>query len=194
MDKKKIVEQVSELALPICEACGVELVDVEYVRERDWYLRVYIDKEGGIDIDDCTAVSGDLEKVLDEKDVIKEQYYLEVSSPGIDRPLKKDSDYVDHYGKKIDVSFYAPFEGKKVQTYELVSHDEAHLVVKNFKKQKSDPGAVAYFICQTTFGFLREDFTSECGFCKSHCAAGQGEAYFSGRTVQCGGRGAHHSL
>ena len=56
--------------------------------------------------------------------------------PGIDRPLKKDSDYVDHYGKKIDVSFYAPFEGKKVQTYELVSHDEAHLVVKNFKKQK----------------------------------------------------------
>ena len=117
MDKKKIVEQVSELALPICEACGVELVDVEYVRERDWYLRV-------------------LEKVLDEKDVIKEQYYLEVSSPGIDRPLKKDSDYVDHYGKKIDVSFYAPFEGKKVQTYELVSHDEAHLVVKNFKKQK----------------------------------------------------------
>ncbi len=180
MDKKKIVEQVSELALPICEACGVELVDVEYVRERDWYLRVYIDKEGGIDIDDCTAVSGDLEKVLDEKDVIKEQYYLEVSSPGIDRPLKKDSDYVDHYGKKIDVSFYAPFEGKKVQTYELVS--------------QSDPGAVAYFICQTTFGFLREDFTSECGFCKSHCAAGQGEAYFSGRTVQCGGRGAHHSL
>lgn len=126
MDKKKIVEQVSELALPICEACGVELVDVEYVRERDWYLRVYIDKEGGIDIDDCTAVSGDLEKVLDEKDVIKEQYYLEVSSPGIDRP----------HGKKIDVSFYAPFEGKKVQTYELVSHDEAHLVVKNFKKQK----------------------------------------------------------
>ena len=85
MDKKKIVEQVSELALPICEACGVELVDVEYVRERDWYLRVYIDKEGGIDIDDCTAVSGDLEKVLDEKDVIKEQYYLEVSSPGLDR-------------------------------------------------------------------------------------------------------------
>lgn len=89
MDKKKIVEQVSELALPICEACGVELVDVEYVRERDWYLRVYIDKEGGIDIDDCTAVSGDLEKVLDEKDVIKEQYYLEVSSPGLTDRLKR---------------------------------------------------------------------------------------------------------
>ena len=103
MDKKKIVEQVSELALPICEACGVELVDVEYVRERDWYLRVYIDKEGGIAIDDCTAVSGDLEKVLDEKDVIKEQYYLEVSSPGIDRPLKEDCDRVSQYGKYRDV-------------------------------------------------------------------------------------------
>ena len=136
MDKKKIVEQVSELALPICEACGVELVDVEYVRERDWYLRVYIDKEGGIDIDDCTAVSGDLEKVLDEKDVIKEQYYLEVSSPGIDRPLKRTVITSITMEKRLMYPFYAPFEGKKVQTYELVSHDEAHLVVKNFKKQK----------------------------------------------------------
>ena len=133
----KVTELTAELAGPIVAGNGCTLWDVEYVKEAGaWYLRVYIDKEGGIDIDDCTAVSGDLEKVLDEKDVIKEQYYLEVSSPGIDRPLKKDSDYVDHYGKKIDVSFYAPFEGKKVQTYELVSHDEAHLVVKNFKKQK----------------------------------------------------------
>lgn len=113
MDKKKIVEPVSELALPICEACGVELVDVEYVRERDWYLRVYIDKEGGIDIDDCTAVSGDLEKVLDEKDVIKEQYYLEVSSPGIDRPLKKDSDYVDHYGKRLMYPFMPRLKARR---------------------------------------------------------------------------------
>ena len=87
MDKKKITEQVTELVLPIVEAAGLELVDVEYVRERDWFLRVFIDKEGGIDIDDCSAVSNALAKLLDEKDFIKDQYYLEVSSPGIDRPL-----------------------------------------------------------------------------------------------------------
>ena len=136
MDKKKIVEKVRELVQPIAEKNGVELVDVEYVRERDWYLRVFIDKEGGIDIDDCTAVSNELEKLLDKEDFIKEKYYLEVSSPGIDRPLKKDSDFVDHYGKKVDLAFYAPVDGKKMLTGELISHDADHLVIKNFKNQK----------------------------------------------------------
>jgi ribosome maturation factor RimP len=136
MDKKKIVERVSELVRPIADECGVELVDVEYVRERDWYLRVYIDKPGGIDIDDCSAVSNALEKILDEEDFIKEKYYLEVSSPGIDRPLKKDQDFIDHYGKKVDLTFYAPYDGKKMLTGELVSHDADHLVIKNFKNQK----------------------------------------------------------
>lgn len=86
MDKKKITEQVTELVLPIVEAAGLELVDVEYVRERDWFLRVFIDKEGGIDIDDCSAVSNALAKLLDEKDFIKDQYYLEVSSPALTGP------------------------------------------------------------------------------------------------------------
>ena len=137
MDKKMIVEKVAELARPVAEACGVELVDVEYVRERDWYLRVYIDKEGGIDIDDCSAVSSELEKALDAGDFIKEKYYLEVSSPGIDRPLKKDKDFTDHYGQKVDVVFYAPYEGKKNWTgLVLVSHDPAFLVVKDFRNRK----------------------------------------------------------
>ena len=85
MDKKEIVAAVRKLAEPIVEEVGLELVDVEYVREKDWYLRVYVNKEGGIDIDDCSAVSKQLSKLLDENDFIKQQYYLEVSSPGIDR-------------------------------------------------------------------------------------------------------------
>ncbi|MGP2528024.1 ribosome maturation factor RimP [Acidaminococcus sp. LBK-2] len=136
MDKKKITERVTELVSPIVEAAGLELVDVEYVRERDWFLRVFIDKEGGIDIDDCSAVSNALAKELDEEDFIKEKYYLEVSSPGIDRPLKKDKDLTAHYGSKVDLAFFAPFEGKKQLTAVLKAHDADHLVVEDGKGQE----------------------------------------------------------
>ncbi len=92
MNKKEVVAAVTKLAEPIVAEAGLELVEVEYVRERDWFLRVYLDKAGGIDIDDCATVSSKLAKLLDEKDFIKEQYYLEVSSPGIDRQEKKDKE------------------------------------------------------------------------------------------------------
>ena len=136
MDKKKITERVTELVSPIVETAGLELVDVEYVRERDWFLRVFIDKEGGIDIDDCSAVSNALAKKLDEEDFIKEKYYLEVSSPGIDRPLKKDKDLAAHYGTKVDLAFFAPYGGKKQLTAVLKSHDADHLVVEDGKQQE----------------------------------------------------------
>ena len=136
MDKKKITERVTELVSPIVEAAGLELVDVEYVRERDWFLRVFIDKEGGIDIDDCSAVSNALAKKLDEEDFIKEKYYLEVSSPGIDRPLKKDKDLEAHYGKKVDLAFFAPYEGKKQLTAVLQSHDQDNLVLTDDKNKE----------------------------------------------------------
>ncbi|MCD2435498.1 ribosome maturation factor RimP [Acidaminococcus sp. NSJ-142] len=135
MDKKKITEQVTELVLPIVEAAGLELVDVEYVRERDWFLRVFIDKEGGIDIDDCSAVSNALAKLLDEKDFIKDQYYLEVSSPGIDRPLKKDKELEAHYGTKVDLAFYVPFNGSKQLTVVLTGHDADNLQVTDAKNK-----------------------------------------------------------
>lgn len=136
MDKKKITERVTELVSPIVEEAGLELVDVEYVRERDWFLRVFIDKEGGIDIDDCSAVSNALAKKLDEEDFIKEKYYLEVSSPGIDRPLKKDKDLEAHYGKKVDLAFFAPYEGKKQLAAVLKSHDAEKLVLEDAKKKE----------------------------------------------------------
>lgn len=135
MDKKKITEQVTELVLSIVEAAGLELVDVEYVRERDWFLRVFIDKEGGIDIDDCSAVSNALAKLLDEKDFIKDQYYLEVSSPGIDRPLKKDKELEAHYGTKVDLAFYVPFNGSKQLTVVLTGHDADNLQVTDAKNK-----------------------------------------------------------
>lgn len=136
MDKKKITERVTALVAPIVEAAGLELVDVEYVRERDWFLRVFIDKEGGIDIDDCSAVSNALVKKLDEEDFIREKYYLEVSSPGIDRPLKRYKDLVSHYGTKVDLAFFAPYEGKKQLTAVLKSHDRDNLVLEDEKKKE----------------------------------------------------------
>ncbi|MBP3781264.1 MAG: ribosome maturation factor RimP [Selenomonas sp.] len=102
----------------------IELVDVEYVKEHtDWYLRVYIDKEGGIDIEDCQELSERLETVLDEKDVIPDAYILEVSSPGIDRVLRKPRDLVREQGKAVDVTLYAPLNGSKNLTGVLTAFD-----------------------------------------------------------------------
>ena len=99
---------------PITAECGVELADLEFVKEgANWYLRVYIDKEGGVTIDDCEAVSRALEAKLDEADPIEQAYILEVSSPGIDRPLKKEEDFVKYQGEMIDVKLYKAQEGRK---------------------------------------------------------------------------------
>lgn len=106
--------KVLPLLEPIVEANGLELVDLEFVKEGvNWYLRVYIDKEGGVNIDDCELVSRTLEAKLDEKDPIEQAYILEVSSPGIDRPLKKEADFVKYQGEIIDVKLYKAQDGSK---------------------------------------------------------------------------------
>ena len=89
-----VEKTVEKLAEELLADTGLELVDVEYVKEKDWYLRVYIDKPEGIDIEDCQALSEKLEKELDEKNVVPDSYILEVSSPGLDRVLKKEKDYI----------------------------------------------------------------------------------------------------
>lgn len=96
--KQDIEAKVEELVSDILAGTDLELVDVEYVKEREWYLRVFLDKPGGIDVDDCQAVSEKLEAKLDELDPIKTSYYLEVSSPGIGRQLKKERDFIRHAG------------------------------------------------------------------------------------------------
>ena len=125
MAHKAIEEAVEALLEPILDADGIELVDVEYVKERDWYLRVFIDKAGGIEIDDCQEVSEQLEEVLDAKNIIADSYILEVSSPGLDRVLKTERDFTREQGKMVEVSLYAPMNGEKVLTGKLTGKDES---------------------------------------------------------------------
>ena len=120
----KIEERVEEIVRKLlADVPELELVDVEYVRERDYYLRVYIDKVGGIDIDDCQSLSERLEEILDREDFISDAYILEVSSPGLDRVLKKPRDFARERGKQVDVTLYAPFDGKKQWTGTLEDCD-----------------------------------------------------------------------
>jgi ribosome maturation factor RimP len=123
MAKVKVEPLVEEIVTTIIEGSNLELVDVEFVKERDWYLRVFLDKPGGIDVEDCRWVSGALEKKLDELDPIEQAYYLEVSSPGLDRPLKKPKDFIRHEGDMIEVHTYTPIDGKKEFVGELIGWD-----------------------------------------------------------------------
>ncbi len=111
----------------------LELVDVEFVKERDWYLRVYIDKEGGVDLDDCKVFSEKFGAALDKADIIDEQYILEVSSPGLERVLKKPRDFVREKGKSVEVKFYAPVDGKKSVVGVLEGADDKFLHIENIE-------------------------------------------------------------
>ena len=114
MKKSEIEEYCTKLVTPIIEENSFELVDVEYVKEgADYYLRVYADKEGGINIDDCVLISRALEKKLDDEDKIESAYILEVSSPGLDREIIKDSDYERFKGRLVEVKTYEQINGSK---------------------------------------------------------------------------------
>ena len=107
MKKQEIIEVVEALLAPIAEENSYEIVDVEYEKEGpDWYLRIFADKEGGFSINDCVTLSRAIEAVLEEKDPIEDAYILEVSSPGLDRPLKKDKDYFRSFGKLVEIKLY----------------------------------------------------------------------------------------
>lgn len=125
MSKKVNYEEKTEkLVLPIIEENNFELVDVEYVREGgNYFLRVYIDKEGGITIDDCEVVSRSLSELLDEDDFIPDAYILEVSSPGLGRPLKKEKDFDRNIGKEVEVKLYKQINKQKEYSGTLVSYD-----------------------------------------------------------------------
>ena len=115
MSRRETYESRTQtLIMPVLEQNGFELIDVEYVKEAgNWFLRAYIDKEGGITINDCELVSRYLSDRLDEEDFIDESYTLEVSSPGLDRPLKKDKDLERHLGDEVDVRLYRPLSNHK---------------------------------------------------------------------------------
>lgn len=114
MNKKEVCQKVLTWAQEIAEPLGIEVVDVELEKEHgEWYLRIFIDKPEGINIDDCEMISRQIDPVLDNHDPIPFPYHLEVSSLGLDRPLKNDQDLARSLGKKIRISLFAPFEGKK---------------------------------------------------------------------------------
>ena len=124
MRREHIEDLIAKEVEQIIAGTELELVDVEYVREKNWYLRVFIDKEGGIDLEDCQRVSEKLSKVLDEKDPIQDNYLLEVSSPGLDRILKKDKDFIRYAGRTVDIHFFKPYNGAKDLVADLVRKNE----------------------------------------------------------------------
>ncbi|MDQ1913349.1 ribosome maturation factor RimP [Paenibacillus sp. GD4] len=133
---KDIHSTVEALVRPFLEENEFELVDIEFVKEGgNWFLRVYVDKEGGIDIDDCGRVSEYLSARLDEKDPIEQAYFLEVSSPGAERPLKKVQDYHKAVGEHVFVTTYEPIDGLKEFEGKLASFDEETLVIEIGKKK-----------------------------------------------------------
>ena len=109
-----IIKRVVDLISPVLEDMDFELVDTEYLRERGrWVLRLFIDKEGGVTLDDCTAVNREIGDLIDVKEIIPHQYVLEVSSPGVNRPLKKKKDFIAAVGRKIKVIINAPAGERK---------------------------------------------------------------------------------
>ena len=131
MSKKEIYEQKAEaLVTPIVEKYGFELVDVEYVKEgRNFYLRAYVDKPGGITVEDCETVSREFSDKLDEADFIDEAYIMEVSSPGLGRPLKKEKDFKRSMGEEVEIRTYRPINREKEFYGVLTAYDENSVTI-----------------------------------------------------------------
>lgn len=133
----KVTETVEIIAWPIVQELGLEIVDVEYVKEgKNWYLRLYIDKENGVDIEECGMVSEKLSEKLDEIDPIPHNYYLEVSSPGAERPLKKQADFEKAIGKNVHIKTYEPIDGEKIFEGILQEFDGTNVTIEVRVKTK----------------------------------------------------------
>lgn len=136
----KIAEKVEPLIQPVLEELNFELVDIEFTKEgKDHFLRVSIDKPGGVDLNDCTVASEKISEVMDEEDPITQAYYLDVSSPGAERPIKKEQDFQNAVNQPIYVSLYAPIEGEKewLGILEAVEKDTITMQVKEKSKKRS---------------------------------------------------------
>jgi ribosome maturation factor RimP len=124
----KVTETVAALAAPLAGELGLEIWDVEYVREAgQWFLRVYIDKDGGVGIDDCEALSRALDPVLDEKDPIPDSYVFEVSSAGAERELKRPGDFERYMGSLAEVRLYRPADGSKSFVGTLAGYENGNV-------------------------------------------------------------------
>lgn len=139
----KVTDAVAALAAPIVEQAGCTLWDVEYVKEAgEWFLRVYIDREGGVDINHCEAVSRPLSDLLDEADPIQNSYTFEVSSAGLDRVLRKAEHYEACKGQQVDVKLYRPLNGRKEYTGTLNGFADGNVTVDDKVFEKKDVAQV----------------------------------------------------
>ena len=127
----KLTDRVSALVCPVVEEEGCSLWDVEYVREAGtWYLRVFIDKDGGVGIDDCERISRRLDPILDEEDPIPESYVFEVGSAGAERELKRPSDFAQFMGHEAELRLYRPLDGKKSFVGTLCGYDDGNVSLR----------------------------------------------------------------
>lgn len=139
----KITERVEVLAKPIVEEEGCELWSVEYVKEAGtWYLRIFIDKEGGVDILDCERISRRMDPILDEEDPIPDSYVFEVGSAGAERELKRPSDFEKFMGSEVEVKLYQPYLGRKSVVGKLEAYDEGDVTVAGVLLKKSQVAQV----------------------------------------------------
>ena len=132
MSKRETYEtRTEELITPILDRMNFELVDVEYGKEGGtWYLRAYIDKEGGITVNDCEAVAREMNEILDREDFVEDSYVFEVSSPGLGRPLKKEKDYIRSMGKEVEIRTYRAINREKEFYGILSAYDENTVTIK----------------------------------------------------------------
>ena len=134
---KKITDVVWELAEPVVQEHGCQLWDVEYVREAgQWYLRLYLDKDGGVDILDCEAISRKVSDLLDEADPIESSYVFEVGSVGLERQLKRPGDFERFLGAQVEVRLYQPVDGSKVHIGTLEQYDNGDVTVSDGKTRR----------------------------------------------------------
>ena len=139
----KVTDVVAELAAPVVEQNGCKLWDVEYVKEAgEWFLRVYIDREGGVDIEHCEAISRPLSDLLDEADPIQGSYTFEVSSAGLDRALRKEEHFTQCMGRQVDVRLYRPVDGRKEYTGTLSGYENGNVTVDGKTFEKKDVAQV----------------------------------------------------
>lgn len=131
----RLTDKIAEIARPVVEEEGCSLWDVEYVREAGtWYLRVFIDRDGGVSIDDCERVSRRLDPILDEKDPIPESYVFEVGSAGADRELKRPRDFEQFMGSDVEVRLYRPVDGSKQYTGVLAGYEDGAVTLTQGEK------------------------------------------------------------
>ena len=143
----KVTDTVAELARPVVEQAGCTLWDVEYVKEAgERFLRVYIDREGGVDIDCCEAVSRPLSDLLDEADPIQGSYTFEVSSAGLDRALKKPEHFARCMGRKVEVRLYRPVDGSRGRTGVLTGYEDGAVSVDGVRFDKKDVAQVRLYV------------------------------------------------